>query len=109
MSKLYALFLLSALGLTGCGDESEGESPFTFTVLSREDHTEQFPIAEGVHFNSDCNDCHGGFESFAEFTCIRACHDGTGHPEEATALRHDGVPGYVWETQLCLGCHPEGS
>ncbi len=109
MMRLRSTLCLLTLALLSCGDEEEGESPFTFTVLGRAEHTEQFPIAEGVHSISDCNDCHGGFESFTEFSCIQGCHNGTGHPEEATALRHDGVPGYVWDTPFCFGCHPEGT
>ncbi|MEL6547718.1 MAG: hypothetical protein AAFQ82_24045 [Myxococcota bacterium] len=102
------LILVSFSFVLGCGGEDEGESPFTFTALSRQEHTEQFPIVEGVHGASDCNDCHGGFDSFREFSCINGCHNGTGHPEAPTAARHAGISSYVWESAACFSCHPEG-
>ncbi|MEM6729921.1 MAG: hypothetical protein AAF658_00105, partial [Myxococcota bacterium] len=61
--KFYRFLLCGfiVVGAAACGDEPEPQSPFTFTVLSREEHEEEFPIFDSVHAAGDCNDCHGGF------------------------------------------------
>ncbi|MEO1170895.1 MAG: hypothetical protein AAFX94_02435 [Myxococcota bacterium] len=98
-------FAMCACGGTDLPETSE----FRITATSRAEHLEFFPIDEGsVHVLGDCNDCHGGFESFREFTCTETCHSGTGHPEADTAARHEAIPGYSWESTACFACHPEG-
>lgn len=69
------------------------------------DHDGQyFPIFSGPHqgeWNS-CTDCHTVAGNFAEFSCL-GCHR-----EPNTANKHDGVQGYIHESNACLSCHPQG-
>ena len=30
------------------------------------------------------------------------------HPHGDTDNQHEGVPGYVYDSQACLSCHPDG-
>jgi hypothetical protein len=69
------------------------------------DHDEAyFPIYSGSHEGewSNCTDCHTTPGNFGEFTCI-TCH---ANPE--TNEHHDGVPGYIYNSQACFACHPNG-
>ncbi|RJO74254.1 MAG: hypothetical protein C4523_00985 [Myxococcales bacterium] len=75
--------------------------------LSVEEHdTTKFPTDHGAAENTpmDCNKCHGGFDSFSEFTCFN-CHR---HEEALTRETHDGVPEFVYDSPTCLECHPMG-
>ncbi len=68
-------------------------------------HDDQFfPIYSGEHEGewNDCIDCHNNPNNYAEFTCI-GCHI---NPE--TNEEHNGVDGYVYESNACLACHPTG-
>lgn len=70
------------------------------------DHDGQFfPIYSGKHKDewSDCIDCHTNPDNFAVFTCI------TCHTQGETADDHDEVTDYVWESNACLACHPDGT
>ncbi len=69
------------------------------------DHDAQyFPIYSGKHEGEwmECIDCHNVQGDFSIFTCI-ACHI---NPE--TDEVHDQVPGYLYNDNACLGCHPTG-
>ncbi len=69
------------------------------------DHDSQyFPIYSGTHEGEwdACVDCHTNPNNFAEFTCV-TCHT---NPE--TDNEHNGVNGYVYESNACLACHPTG-
>lgn len=69
------------------------------------DHDAQyFPIYSGSHEGqwSDCVDCHTTPGDFSVFTCV-TCHT---NPE--TDEVHNGVQGYVYNSQACFACHPTG-
>ena len=78
-------------------------------------HT-RFPIKSGVHA-TDCNTCHGEFQSFKQFTCLN-CH---AHDRQLTDELHrslpgaavgtppDGGMGYAYSSTSCLQCHATGS
>jgi hypothetical protein len=63
-----------------------------------------FPIYSGTHRGvwSACSDCHQSSTSFRDFTCL-TCHDRADTDED-----HQGVPGYGYDSRLCLQCHPDG-
>ncbi len=63
-----------------------------------------FPIYSGTHQGewSDCIDCHINPDDFSIFSCINC------HIKSETDDEHDGVPGYVYEDNACLICHPTG-
>ena len=61
---------------------------------------------ENPHGDLDrpCTDCHVVAGNFQIFECIE-CHE---HNQSDMARKHDEVGGYVWESQACLECHPDG-
>ena len=63
-----------------------------------------FPIYSGKHQGvwNECVECHNIPGNFAQFTCV-TCH---ANPE--TNDVHNGVSGYVYNSDACLGCHPTG-
>ena len=64
-----------------------------------------FPIYSGEHQGEwdACMDCHLDPEDYSVFSCI-VCHTNPDTDDE-----HDGVFGYVYESNACLACHPDGS
>ena len=64
-----------------------------------------FPIYSGAHSGewSECMECHPNPANYAVFTCT-TCHE-----KNETDDDHDGVGGYVYESNACLACHPTGS
>jgi hypothetical protein len=66
------------------------------------DHS--FPIDSGDHRRLDCNECHLQPRNFAIFSCTH-CHE---HNRADMADDHDRVRNYVWESNACYGCHPQG-
>jgi hypothetical protein len=42
--------------------------------------------------------------SFGVFSCL-TCHE---HNQSEMDDEHDDVPGYVYESTACYGCHPTG-
>ena len=69
------------------------------------DHDNLFPIYSGAHNGewNACVDCHLNPNDFSEFTCT-TCHE-----RNETDDDHDGVNGYVYNSNACLVCHPTGS
>ncbi len=70
------------------------------------DHDAQFfPINSGKHKGEwdNCTDCHTTPGDYSIFTCF-TCHT---NPE--TDNNHYGMSGYVYESNACLACHPDGS
>ena len=65
-----------------------------------------FPIYSGEHKGAwnDCIDCHVVANDFSRFECIN-CHE---HRKSEMDKEHDDVNGYVYESQACLSCHPNG-
>lgn len=83
-----------------CHTESAWE-PSTF------DHDAQyFPIYSGKHRDewNTCTECHTNPSSYASFSCID-CHE---HSQSEMNGEHDDVSGYIWESNACLNCHPNG-
>lgn len=81
-----------------CHDEN-GWTPANF------DHDQEFPIYSGKHDGewNACADCHIDPNNFSVFSCI-ICHD-----DQADLVdEHDDVPGYVYDSNACFNCHPDG-
>jgi hypothetical protein len=72
--------------------------------VDRHSHGGIFPIDSGAHAGVDCNDCHGEFGTFTEFTCI-SCHE---HAQAVVDASHAGTPGYGYGPTTCYSCHPTG-
>ena len=86
-----------------CHSTEPGWSPADFTV-----HDNLFfPIYSGEH-NGEwnlCLECHNVEGNYQIFTCID-CHD---HNQTEMNDEHNGIPGYIWESNACFECHPTGS
>lgn len=66
-----------------------------------------FPIYSGSHKDRwiACSDCHLNPMSYAQFSCLD-CH---AHSDQGRVTGdHDEVSGFVYDSQACLGCHPQG-
>ncbi len=65
-----------------------------------------FPIYSGRHAGvwDDCADCHVASGDFGRFECL-TCHE---HDEPDMDDEHEDVPGYAYQSQACLECHPHG-
>ncbi|GAB4321369.1 MAG: hypothetical protein Kow00127_13800 [Bacteroidales bacterium] len=63
-----------------------------------------FPIYSGEHEGEwdQCSDCHTNPSNYSIFTCL------TCHQEGEMWDEHQGVSGYVYNSQACLDCHPDG-
>ena len=70
------------------------------------DHIQYFPIYSGRHRQGsvwdECSDCHSNSSNFKVFDCL-ACH-----PRAEMEDEHDEVPGFSYQSQACLDCHPTG-
>jgi len=66
-----------------------------------------FPIYTGEHREewNTCADCHPIPSNFSVFSCID-CHE---HNQPDMDDDHDEVTGYVYESNACLNCHPDGN
>ncbi len=65
-----------------------------------------FPIYSGAHrgkWNS-CSDCHVSPGNFQVFECIN-CH---AHDQASMDSHHQEVKNYVYSSQACYNCHPDG-
>lgn len=67
--------------------------------------SEYFPIYSGSHKGEwdECTDCHTNPSDFSVFSCT-VCHG-----QSETNGEHNGVSGYVYESTMCLVCHPTGN
>ncbi len=80
---------------------TNGWSPASF------DHDNlYFPIYSGKHKNkwNNCNECHATPSNYSQFSCLN-CHE---HNRTDMDSEHQGVNGYVYESNSCLSCHPNG-
>lgn len=70
------------------------------------DHSAFFPIYSGEHEGewADCQTCHTQPGNFGVFTCL-TCHE---HRQSEMDDKHDDVGGYVYESNACYSCHPDG-
>ena len=62
-----------------------------------------FPINSGPHSGFDCNDCHTVPGVYTSFSCT-VCHSAG-----STNNEHDRVRGYVYNSNACYQCHPNGT
>ncbi len=72
------------------------------------DHDNQyFPIYSGKHAGvwTLCSECHTTPSNFSVFSCID-CHE---HNRTDTDEHHQGVSGYVYASDACYACHPDGT
>jgi mono/diheme cytochrome c family protein len=69
-------------------------------------HDALFPIFSGPHNGrwSGCSDCHTVPSDYSSFSCLN-CHE---HSQPAMDDKHSEQPGYVYESNACLSCHPDG-
>jgi hypothetical protein len=66
-----------------------------------------FPIYSGNHHQgvwNTCGDCHTNPSDYTVFTCLD-CHNNPGE----LANEHDEEPGYQYNSNACLLCHPTGN
>ena len=66
-----------------------------------------FPIYSGTHQDAWnlCTECHIVPTDYSIFSCID-CHEHNNQNDVDDD--HDGVNGYVYESNACLACHPNG-
>jgi hypothetical protein len=64
-----------------------------------------FPIYSGSHNGewNTCSDCHTNPSNYAVFSCFQC------HIQSEMNQEHQGVSGYSYNSNACLGCHPDGS
>ncbi len=77
-------------------------------VPSTFDHDNQyFPIYSGKHQGewSTCSECHTDPSNYSSFSCID-CHK---HNKADTDDKHRDVSNYVYNSDACFDCHPDGS
>ena len=76
-----------------------------WTPSSFEHDAQYFPIFSGEHRGrwSNCSTCHLIPNDFGSFSCTATCH-----PRSNTDQQHQSVPGYVYDSQACYSCHPNG-
>ncbi len=105
-ARVVALSLFAALAAVTCFGP-DYPSLVVQGMTPQRHNAEMFPIAHGIEENptGDCNLCHGGFDSFSEFTCLE-CH---AHEKQATDSAHLTVAGYTYHSTECYGCHPTGT
>jgi hypothetical protein len=65
-----------------------------------------FPIYSGKHRRTwdQCSDCHINPNNFSIFSCI-TCHE---HNKPDMDDEHEDVAGYIYESNACFSCHPDG-
>jgi hypothetical protein len=85
-----------------CHTTNPGWTPATF------DHDGQyFPIYSGKHREGEawnsCVECHTNPASYAVFTCF------TCHSQSESNNDHSEVSGYIYDSNACLECHPDGN
>ncbi len=67
-------------------------------------HDQQyFRIYSGKHRNkwTSCSQCHPSIGQYQNFTCI-SCHE---HRQSEMNNKHQGVPGYQYNSPACYSCH----
>ncbi len=62
-----------------------------------------FAISSGRHSGLQCTDCHTT-SNFQQFSCLN-CH---AHDKSDMDEEHGGESGYVYTSQACYTCHPQG-
>lgn len=69
--------------------------------------SQYFPIYSGKHREKwdQCSDCHTNPSNYAVFSCL-GCHE---HNKTDMDDKHRGRPGYQYNSNACLNCHPTGN
>lgn len=69
-------------------------------------HRQYFPIYSGEHRGewNTCADCHIQPSDFKAFSCV-TCHE---HRKSKMDSEHRGRRNYVYQSQACYNCHPNG-
>jgi hypothetical protein len=77
------------------------------TMLTPDAHSlDYFNITSGSHANLDCNVCHGGADSFAQYSCTSSgCHD----QPSSDAAHVQITSSYTWSPTSCYQCHSLGT
>jgi hypothetical protein len=91
---------------TDCA-ECHTTSPDWKPAEMRDHDAQYFPIYSGKHGGEwdNCNDCHTTPGNYSLFSCTD-CHD---HNQSDSDNQHDGVGGYVYNSNACFECHPQGT
>ena len=86
-----------------CHSTRPGWKPADF----REHDGLYFPIYSGEHSGTwvNCAECHTDPSNYALFNCI-ICHE---HNQPDMDEEHEGINGYLYDSQACFDCHPTGS
>jgi hypothetical protein len=110
-TRLHRVSLvLLCTGALGCSkvlldNSGTSDAAAASGALTRESHGMYFPIGSGsYHPTETCDDCHGGFTSFAQFTC-QSCH---AHQPDVAAGRHTSIAAFRNQSDACYSCHPNG-
>jgi hypothetical protein len=88
---------------TECHTTNPGWKPADF----RQHDNLYFPIYSGEHNGEwvSCTDCHTTPSNYSLFTCTD-CHE---HSQSEMDDEHNGVSGYLYNSNACFECHPTGS
>lgn len=88
---------------TDCHTLDPGWAPAKYTIHDEND----FPIYSGEHEGewSSCTDCHLDPGDYSVFSCLN-CHE---HEKSKMDDEHDDESGYVYDSNACYKCHPDGS
>jgi len=62
-----------------------------------------FPITTGKHAGNPCSACHPNSSNYAAFSCTTSCH-----PRSEMDDKHKERAGYLYDSQVCYSCHPNG-
>lgn len=84
------------------------------------DHEPLYPLlppsGAGAHQSLTCVDCHTNRADRAGSLACTTCHQPTSptdardvHGQARLAEVHNGMPGYVFSSQSCTGCHTDGT
>ena len=63
----------------------------------------RFPLKAGRHAGLSCLDCHNSSDYYV-FSCLN-CH---AHEKPRMDRAHIEIPGYIYNSNACLGCHYSG-
>lgn len=80
------------------------EQCHTTTTWQGATFTHQFNITSGPHRVYECSECHRVPGNVHVVSCTH-CHE---HSQAIADEKHQGEPGYVWDSNACIGCHPTG-
>jgi hypothetical protein len=85
-----------------CHSTNPGWKPAQFRA-----HDSMFPIYSGKHKQEwdNCTDCHSNLGDYSSFSCTD-CH---AHNQQEMNNEHDGIGGYLFDSEFCYSCHPTGA